>query len=109
MGCIFYFSSQEDVPLPYLFPGIDKLLHAAEYSVLGLLLIRALHKECPHQGFTVLKFLALFIAVSYGLSDEFHQGFLSRRTVDFFDWCADSFGSALGVFVVFRPPQESRR
>lgn len=107
MGCIFYFSSQEALALPPLFPGSDKLGHTAEYSLLGLLLIRALRKEYPAKSVTMLKFIAFFIAVSYGLSDEFHQGFVSHRTADFLDWCADSFGSALGAFVSFKPPQES--
>lgn len=102
MGLIFYLSSRSQVSVPLSFPGFDKLLHAIEYAVLGILLIRALDKENPKGDQVILKCLAIIIAMLYGLSDEFHQGFVPGRCVDFFDWCADSFGVLLGVCILYR-------
>lgn len=108
MGCIFYLSSRQEVPLPSLFPEFDKVLHVVEYSVLGFLLMRAFYKEYPLKSIAMLKYTALVVAALYALSDEFHQGFVVNRTVDFFDWCADFFGAAFGAWVVFKPRVRSK-
>jgi VanZ family protein len=40
----------------------------------------------------------IIIGSMYGLSDEFHQYFVEGRTMDFWDWIADSIGVTLGAF-----------
>ena len=101
MGLIFYLSSQAQSALPPLISGLDKLLHALEYAILGGLWIRALDNQFSRNSLATLKFLAFFVAVLYAASDEFHQKFVSGRSADFFDWLADSSGAALGSFVIF--------
>ena len=91
-GLIFYLSSRppESVPLPSLFWGEDKILHALEYALLSFLLARAL-------GFGGRRaaMVAIVLASLYGLSDEFHQSFVSGRDPSGWDWLADVAGAAL--------------
>ena len=96
-GLVFWLSSQSR-PLPFLPDEIwsfDKLLHAIEYAVLGLLLARALRAS----GFSPARaFLgALLVGSLYGASDELHQSFVPNRTCDPRDWAADTVGVALGA------------
>lgn len=74
----------------------DKLAHAVEYFVLGLLLFGGI-------GWTVsrsklITFLFLFaVGVSIGALDELLQSYTPNREMDFYDWIADAVGVALGV------------
>ena len=74
----------------------DKLAHAMEYSVLGLLLFGGI-------GWTVSRsrgvtFLFLFaVGVSIGALDELLQSYVPGREMDLYDWFADAVGVAAGV------------
>ena len=95
MAFIFYLSSQS-APLPALTERVwDKALHLIEYSVLCLLLCRALHGE----GLAALRvvLLALFLTSAYGASDEVHQSFVPERNADVRDWLADTIGAGAGA------------
>ena len=78
----------------------DKLVHVVEYSVLGLLLARAL---CRHTFFLDsarrVFWAALLIGALYGATDEFHQRFVPERDSSAVDLMADSVGAALGAWV----------
>jgi VanZ family protein len=41
--------------------------------------------------------LVIAIVSLYGISDEFHQSFVSGRSVDSTDWIADTVGAVLAV------------
>lgn len=43
--------------------------------------------------------MAVGITSLYGLSDEFHQFFTPHRTVDVFDWLADTTGAIAAGFL----------
>jgi VanZ family protein len=73
--------------------GRDKLAHFGAYAVLGLLVARAL----PPRG--RLPWLAFLLGSLYGASDEFHQHFVPGRSVDVFDWVADSLGVIAGASI----------
>ncbi len=74
----------------------DKLAHAAEYCLLGLLLFSGI-------GWTVsrskgITFLFLFaVGVSIGALDELLQSYVPGRDMDMWDWVADAVGVAAGV------------
>lgn len=96
---IFALSAQSD-PLPFLPPEIflqDKLLHAAEYAVLGGLLVPALRAVGLRPRVALLA--AVVIASAFGASDEFHQSFVPGRSADVADWVADTLGAAVGALV----------
>ncbi len=97
---IFALSGQSN-PLPFLPPELwsfDKLLHAAEYAVLGALIARALRLGGRSPAWILG--LALLAGSLYGASDELHQAFVPKRTADPRDWVADTAGVALGAAAV---------
>ena len=88
---IFAFSS-----VPGLATGLGtwdlvlrKLAHAAEYALLGALLMRAVGREWP----------AWALGVLYAASDELHQHFVAGRHGAPLDVAIDAAGVALGVLV----------
>lgn len=71
---------------------LRKLAHAAEYAVLGLLLLRALGRELP----------AVAIGIAYAVTDEVHQAFVEGRHGAAYDVLVDAAGVLLGVYVLSR-------
>ena len=93
-GLIFALSS-----IPDLGTGLGgwdlllrKLAHAAEYAVLGALLLRALGRELP----------AVVAGIAYAVSDEVHQAFVPGRDGAALDVLVDAAGVLIGVYVVGR-------
>ena len=66
---------------------LRKVAHAAEYAVLGFLLLRALGRETA----------ALALGIAYAASDELHQHFVPGRQGSLLDVALDSVGVAAGV------------
>ena len=66
---------------------LRKLAHAAEYAVLGALLLRALGSELP----------ALAAGVAYAISDELHQHFVAGRRGAPLDVLIDAVGVGIGI------------
>ena len=96
-GLIFYLSSQPD-PLPFVprsWLAQDKLVHAAEYAVLGGLLLVGLRLLGVRPWVAVVA--AALLASAYGASDEVHQSFVPGREADVLDWVADTVGAVLGA------------
>ena len=88
---IFAFSS-----IPSLGTGLGtwdlvlrKVAHAAEYAVLGALLVRALRRPLP----------AFALGVLYAVTDEIHQTFVAGRHGATLDVLVDAVGVAVGVAV----------
>lgn len=81
--------------LPPVLLSFDKLLHAAEYAVLGAVLARALGAggRPPARVLAV----AMLLGSLYGASDELHQAFVPGRSAEVVDWVADTAGAALGA------------
>ena len=69
---------------------LRKAAHAAEFAVLGFLLLRALGREV----------VALALGIAYAVSDELHQHFVPGRQGSVLDVALDSLGVAAGVYVV---------
>jgi VanZ family protein len=97
-GAIFVFSSIPSDRIPDSFSGADKLVHLAEYGVLGALLAIALGVgRAPGWARAAL---ALALAAGYGVSDEWHQSFVPGRMTSFWDIAADTVGAAAGILAM---------
>ena len=111
-GLIFYFSSlpqpQELVPV-FLEDVSDKVLHMAEYALLGILSYRALRHASGRWAANYAVALAIAVAVLYGITDEVHQAFVPEREADPWDLVADAAGAGLGAWVWHRFAQGRSR
>jgi len=94
---IFLVSAQSDLSLPD-FPSSDsdKVAHALEYGVLGILWARAAKASWPRWTFLLmLASIGLFTGL-YGVIDEWHQRYVPGRFADWHDALADLCGGTLG-------------
>ena len=66
---------------------LRKLAHAAEFALLGALLLRALAAERT----------ALALGIGYAVTDELHQHFVPGRLGSAYDVVIDAVGVAIGV------------
>ena len=97
-GIIYWESSSDtsSVPLPY---HTDKLAHFTEFGLLCLLICWSLSSARIGNKWIYKIILAIGIASLYGISDEFHQSFTPHRSVDIFDWFADTIGAITAGFL----------
>ena len=86
-----------DLPVPAV-PGLDKLLHAAFYGVLGFLAVRALEPSGPWRALA----WGAVIGLSWGFVDEWAQTATPTRTAEMGDLLADVAGAAAGGWIAFR-------
>jgi len=96
MALLFYLSHQPSIETPTLFSGQDKVLHAAVYALLGLLLLAAQPRQAQGYSWQQVGISAL-IASLYGLSDEIHQYFVPGRSNEILDWVADTVGALIAA------------
>ncbi|HET7153238.1 MAG TPA: VanZ family protein [Candidatus Kapabacteria bacterium] len=76
----------------------DKILHVCEYSVFAFLIYRAIKNQRRWKGLIrVAIIFTIVYASAYAASDEFHQSFVPGRTMDFYDWLADTIGAFTGT------------
>ena len=92
LGLVYGLSSVPTIPAVGIY-GLDKLLHAIEYTVLGLLLSRA--AGWPRSLSTRL--VLIVIGVAAGAVDEWIQSHTPGRESTIGDWIADSIGVICGV------------
>ncbi len=86
-------TSESIPPLPFM----DKFLHLTGYALLGILFLRAFKTLPLKNNVRLLLFLSMLSSTLYGISDEFHQSFVSTRHSDMIDIFADGIGSIFGV------------
>jgi VanZ family protein len=83
----------------YSIDNFDKIAHMILYFGLGILL----HITFRHSNnLTLRKYapvFAIFVGITYGISDEFHQMYVPGRTSSFDDIIADGIGIALAQVV----------
>ena len=95
---IFYISSLSRLPdTGWDIRFLDKLAHAVEYFIFGLLAIRAFTSQSTGAGPGRTYAWAVLFSLLYGLSDEFHQRFVPGRSADPVDLLADGIGIFLAV------------
>lgn len=103
-GLIFYLSAQPhpEEHLPFVTHVSDKVLHAVEYAVLGVLCYRAIRGSGHDLWRQYAIPMAILLASLYGASDEVHQAFVPFRDSNWLDWLADTIGASIGVAVMHR-------
>lgn len=94
---IFLFSSR---PIPQQIPkipGMDKIFHFIVYAALSSAIFGSIIKG--KNNYNKALFISIFLAVLYGLSDEFHQSFVPGRECSLLDLLADFLGAAFGAAI----------
>jgi VanZ family protein len=77
-----------------------KCAHVIEYTVLALLLWRALRSVPTLQAKSVMVFAAVLMGCAvFAASDEFHQTFVKSRTPSVRDVLLDVIGALLGLLI----------
>ena len=98
MGVIFFLSAQSKLPdLTPGLPGLEEIGgHLTAYGVLAALLWWALRGSAVRYPAT----WALVLAVSYGVTDEFHQSFVPGRDMSVSDLTVDLIGASAALLIV---------
>lgn len=98
-GLIFYLSSlsHPEVYIPSLVMELgDKILHAIEYGVLGILFYRVFRHAAGRWSIGYALLLAIAASATYGFTDELHQAFVPLREADGWDFLTDVIGASIG-------------
>ena len=97
-GIIYWESSKDTsfLSLPY---HTDKFVHFSEFGLLCLTICWSLSSARIGIKGIYKIILAIGITSLYGISDEFHQSFTPHRSVDGFDWLADTAGAVAAGFL----------
>ncbi|HET9950968.1 MAG TPA: VanZ family protein [Candidatus Eisenbacteria bacterium] len=99
VGLIFSLSSIRGTDIPSGFPNMDKLAHLLEYSLLGLLLGRAIRFTMAGRGRVAASFATVLAGALVGMADELYQRGVPGRSSDIRDWMVDVL--AVSASVVF--------
>ena len=97
MATIFFLSSLSGDEVSIYMPSFanaDKVAHCTIYAALAATAIFAFSSWRRPVACALLAFI---ISALYGASDEWHQSFVAGRTMDFFDFLADSLAAAVVV------------
>ena len=100
MGIIFYLSHQPSgtFQLP-LITGLDKILHACIYTVLGLSSCFVFPSRVWRQHSVLISASVILFGLMFGISDEIHQSFIAGRDASGADVVADVVGAFVAVFL----------
>jgi len=99
VGLIFSLSTIRGKDIPSVFPNMDKLAHLLEYSLLGLLLGRAIRFTLAGRGRVAASLATIAIGALVGAADELYQRGIPGRSSDIRDWAVDVL--AVSASVVF--------
>jgi len=99
MTALFVASS---IPNLHRIPGgfSDKTAHFWAYALLGALALRALAGGTWRAVNRRAAAIGWLIAVTYAITDEFHQAFVPGRSPSWEDWVADALGAGVAVIAV---------
>lgn len=96
---IFYLSSRSyDIKIDILF--FDKVIHIVEFALLGILLSFGYFMSLK-SSLMIKAVLTIFTGIILGGLDEFHQYFIPRRSIEFFDVVADAIGILTGLLLYY--------
>ena len=97
---IYWLSDQPSLHTPKWFEHQDKLHHAGAYFIMAWLAWRCFR---PLPGPSIIPaLLSLGFCSLYGVTDEWHQSFVSGRTSDITDWAADTIGAGIAVILLYK-------
>lgn len=95
---IFFFSNRPSIYTVDFYLGdflLKKSAHIVEYAIFGILVFRAFLSHDIDKKKALL--ISIVIASFYGITDEFHQSFISGRTATIRDTIIDTIGAIIGV------------
>jgi len=108
MVLIFGLSSIPGSEFPKVsIPEISSMVHAIEYSILGVLLFRAFTHSFPGKPVFLLALFATCSAILFGLSDEWHQTFVQERSCELQDLIVDAISAVLGILLYIKKTELS--
>ena len=81
--------------------NLDKLMHLAEYSVLGFLLMRAITGSDGNVKYNKTILLTLVVGAVCGFTDELHQSVVPGRYATVADFVFDTLGIAVGIALFY--------
>ena len=96
---LIFVASSEDTSSITIPPYVDKLIHFVAFGILCLAICWSLSSARIGSKNIYKLILAIGITSFYGMSDEFHQLFTPNRSVDIFDWLADTAGAVAAGFL----------
>ncbi|MGQ4807453.1 hypothetical protein NKDENANG_00802 [Candidatus Entotheonellaceae bacterium PAL068K] len=96
-GVIFLLSSISGDDLPTVAVS-DKIIHAAEFGILAVLLCRAIEASWPSCSRRLVITVSVLLIAVYGAIDEAHQSLVDQRHADVTDLAADSMGALLAAW-----------
>ena len=96
---LIFAASSEDTSSITIPRHVDKLIHFVEFGFLCLMTCWSLSFVRMGRKGIYKIILAIGITSLYGISDEFHQFFTPHRSVDIFDWLADTAGAVTAGFL----------
>ena len=96
---LIFVASSEDTSSITIPPYVDKLIHFVAFGILCLAICWSLSSARIGSKNIYKLILAIGITSFYGMSDEFHQSFTPHRSVDVFDWLADTAGAVAAGFL----------
>ena len=110
MEFIFLLSSIPGGMLPHMPSDLwqfwaHRLAHFWEYSVLGVLFLRAYTCKQGRMGVKLILFLSMYIFLS-GSLDEWHQTFVPGRNGQLIDAIFDTICGTWGMFLYFQWTQK---
>jgi VanZ family protein len=96
---IFYLSSKSyDIKIDILF--FDKVIHLVEFMLLGLFLSFGYFMSLK-SSLIMKAVITICTGIILGGLDEFHQYFIPRRSIEFFDVIADATGILIGLLLYY--------
>ena len=106
ISLIFVLSAQPGLTPPFKFQASDKVAHILEYSVLSILLGRALITLPRLKGTLLAGLAAVLIGTGIAAADEAFQSTVPNRDSSVYDLIADSIGLTLAqvIHVWFKRP-----
>ncbi|MFN3531622.1 MAG: VanZ family protein [Candidatus Brocadia sp.] len=96
---LIFAASSEDTSSITLPPYADKLIHFVLFGLLCLMICWALSSVTLGNRWIYKTILAIGITSFYGATDEIHQLFTPNRSVEIFDWLADTTGAVTAGFL----------
>lgn len=95
---LIYIGSSQDVSCISVPHYSDKIIHFIEFGILCILICWTFsYTKIVKSGICYI--IAMTITSFYGGTDEIHQYFTPHRSVDIYDWIADTFGAVAGGFI----------
>jgi len=99
VALIFSGSSIRGQDLPSLLPNLDKVAHLLEYSLLGLLLGRAIRFTLGGWSRVAAVVITIALGAAIGGVDELYQRGIAGRSSDIRDWIVDVIAVTAAVLL----------